>query len=123
MPPPDFAPLPAIQPAETPARPEYRIELDLVTDTVSCILRPSDAGRTGSHSRYTVSNPDPAQTVILASAVHVAVHPTLDIRVKATCQTSSDAASYTHLSQVKITVDGAEHFLKSWAETVPRKLS
>ena len=64
-----------------------------------------------------------ALTVISSSATHVAVHPTLDIRIEATCQTSSDATSYSHLSQVRITVDGAEHFRKSWNATVPRKLS
>jgi len=67
-----------------------------------------------------VSNRDPANAVISASATHVAVHPTLDIRIEATCQTSSDATSYTHLSQVRVTVDGAEHFRKSWNATVPR---
>ena len=70
-----------------------------------------------------MSNRNPACTVIASSATHVAVHPTLDIRVEATCQTASDASSYTHLSQVRITVDGAEHFSKSWSESVPRRLS
>jgi predicted acyl esterase len=109
--------------AETLAQPTYRFEFDLVKDTVSCVLQPADAGRTSSQSRYTVSNRDPALTVISSSATHVAVHPTLDIRIEATCQTSSDATSYAHLSQVRITVDGAEHFRKSWNATVPRKLS
>jgi predicted acyl esterase len=121
MPPPEFAPPPPASAAE--GRPEYQLEFDLVQDTVSCVLRPTDSGRTSSRSRYTVSNRDPAHTVISASATHMAVHPTLDIRVEATCQTTSDAASYTHLSQVRVTVDGAEHFVKSWAASVPRKLS
>ncbi len=128
----DPQPLAAPQLTESPhpapaqeilAQPAYRLELDLVKDTVSCVLQPADAGRTSSQSRYTVSNRDPANTVISASATHVAVHPTLDIRIEATCQTSSDATSYTHLSQVRITVDGAEHFRKSWNTTVPRGLS
>jgi predicted acyl esterase len=119
-----FAPSPHALPAvETLARPEYRFELDLVDDTVSCVLRQPDGGRTSGHSRYTVANRHPARTVIASSATHVAVHPTLDIRVEATCRTSSDEASYTHLSQVRITVDGAEHFSKSWSESVPRRLS
>jgi hypothetical protein len=124
LPVPRFAPSPQAMPAaEVLARPEYRFELDLMDDTVSCVLRPAGGGRTSSHSRYTVSNNDPARTVISASATHIAEHPTLDIRVEATCQTSSDATSYSHLSQVRITIDGAEHFRKSWTETVPRKLS
>jgi hypothetical protein len=128
----DPEPLPAPSLAESPhaapavytlAQPTYRLELNPVEDTVCCILQPAESGRTSSQSRYTVSNRDPAHTVISASATHVAAHPTLDIRVEATCQTSSDATSYTHLSQVRITIDGAEHFRKSWNATVPRNLS
>ncbi len=130
--PPDPRPLPALEFAPSPhalpvestlARPDYSFELDLVNDTVSCVLRPADAGRTSSRSRYSVSNKDPSRAVITASATHTAVHPTLEIRVEATSQTSSDETTYTHMSQVRITVDGAEHFRKSWSETVPRKLS
>jgi predicted acyl esterase len=124
LPAPDFAPsLHALPTVDILAKPDYRFELDLVDDTVSCVLRAPEGGRTTNHSRYTVSNRDPANTVITAYATHVAVHPTLDIRVEAACQTSSDAAGYTHLSQVRITVDGAEHFSRSWSESVPRKLS
>ena len=124
LPAPDFAPSPHALPAiGTLARPDYRFELDLVEDTVSCVLRPPDGGSTSNRSRYTVSNRNPARTAIISSATHVAVHPTLDIRIEATCQTSSDETSYTHLSQVRITVDGAEHFSKSWSESVPRRLS
>jgi hypothetical protein len=122
--PPAFAPSPHPLPAAgTLPRPEYRFELDLVDDTVSCVLRPADSGHTSSRSRYTVSNRHPARTVIASSATHVAPHPALDIRVEATCQTASDASSFTHLSQVRITVGGAEHFSKSWSESVPRRLS
>jgi hypothetical protein len=121
---PEFAASPHPLPtAESLARPEYTFEFDLVNDTVACVLRAPEAGRTSNHSRYTVSNRDPARTSITASVTHVAVHPTLDIRVEATCQTSSDVDSYTHLSQVRITVDGAAHFSKSWSESVLRKLS
>ena len=31
-----------------------------------------------------------------------------------TCQTASDATSYTHLSTVRISVDGTRYFRKSW---------
>jgi hypothetical protein len=121
---PDFAPSPhALPTAESLARPGYTFELDLVNDTVTCALRAPEGGRTSNHSRYTVSNRDPAHTTIIGRATHTAVHPTLDIRVEATCQTTSDADAYTHLSQVRITVDGAPHFSKSWSESVPRKLS
>jgi uncharacterized protein len=122
--PPEFSASPHALPlAASLARPDYRFELDLVDDTVTCVLRAPEGGRTSNHSRYTVSNRDPAHTTITASATHIAVHPTLDIRVEATCQTSSDTESYMHLSQVRITVDGATHFNKSWSESVLRKLS
>jgi uncharacterized protein len=49
MPAPEFAPPPAMQSPEMLERPEYRFECDLVADSVSCILRPVDAGRTSSH--------------------------------------------------------------------------
>ncbi len=121
---PDFAASPhALPTAESLARPGYTFELDLVKDTVTCALRAPEAGRTSNHSRYTVSNRDPAHTTIIGSATHTALHPTLDIRIEATCQTTSDADAYTHLSQVRITVDGAPHFSKNWSESVPRKLS
>jgi hypothetical protein len=61
--------------------------------------------------------------VIDASATHVAVHPTLDIRIDAGCQTTSDATSYTHVSTVQISVNGTPYFHKSWSESVPRRLS
>jgi hypothetical protein len=122
--PPEFAPSPhALPAAESLARPGYTFELDLVNDTVTCVLRAPEGGRTSNHSRYAVSNRDPAHITIIGSATHTAVHPTLDIRVEATCQTTSDADTYTHLSQVRITLDGAPHFSKSWSATVPRKLS
>jgi hypothetical protein len=124
LPPPEFGASPhALPTAESLARPGYTFEFDLVNDTVACVLRAPDGGWTTNDSRYTVSNRDPARTTIIGNATHIAVHPTLDIRVEATCQTSSDADTYTHLSQVRITVDGATHFSKSWSESVPRKVS
>src|SRR5262249_13844934 len=105
------------------ARPGYTFELDLVNDTVTCALRAPESGHTSNHSRYTVSNRNPADTAIIGSATHTAVHPTLDISVEATSHTTSDATTFTHISQVRITVDGTPHFSKSWFESVPRKLS
>jgi predicted acyl esterase len=122
--PPSFADSPHPMPSvDALARPDYAFHLDLVNDTVTCELRTQDGGRTSNHSRYTVSNRDPAHTVIDASATHVAVHPTLDIRIDAGCQTTSDATSYTHVSTVQISVNGTPYFHKSWSESVPRRLS
>jgi hypothetical protein len=124
LPTPVFAASPhATPPADEHAQPIYAFHLDLVNDTVTCELRAPEGGRTTNLSRYTVSNREPAHTVIDASATHMAVHPTLDIRVDAACQTVSDAASYTHLSTVRISVNGKPYFDKSWSESVPRNLS
>jgi uncharacterized protein len=88
---------------ETLAQPTYRLELDLVNDTVSCVLQPPDVGRTSSHSHYTVSNRESAHTMISALPTHLAVHLMLGIRIEAACQSSSHPTGYTHLSQVWIT--------------------
>jgi uncharacterized protein len=124
LPAPEFSASPHPAPsADVLVRPGYAFHLDLVNDTVTCELRAAEGGRTTNHSRYTVSNRDPAHTVINSTATHVAVHPTLDIRVDAACQTASDATSYTHLSTVEISVNGTRYFHKSWSVSVPRRLS
>ena len=123
LPPPEFAPSPHPLPAEDAlARPEYTMRWDLVADSVTCELASVEARASGigNRSRYTVSNRTPAETSIESSYTYRAPHPTLDIRVEATCQTTSDAVSYTHASQVEIRVGGRIHFRKSWTESVPR---
>jgi predicted acyl esterase len=120
---PDFAPSPqATPPAEAIPCAGYALRWDLVADTVTCELASADAVATGwgNRSSYTVSNRTPAHASIVSSYAYRAPHPTLDIRVDATCQTVSDAASYTHTAQIEIRVDGALHFRKSWTESVPR---
>jgi predicted acyl esterase len=124
LPPPVLAPSPhALPAADALARPEYSLRLDLVDDTVTCELATPAGGKTSNRSRYTVSNRDPARTSIVSSAIHSVAHPTLAIRVEADCQTVSDAVSYSHISTVRILVDGSAYFTKSWTESVPRGLS
>jgi hypothetical protein len=124
LPPPDFAPSPHALPSEASLpRPVYAMHHDLVNETVTCELATPPGGRTSNQSRYTVSNREPAHTVIESSATHAAVHPTLDIRVEADCRTVSDATSYTHVSIVRISIDGTPYFSNTWTETVPRGLS
>ena len=124
LPAPEFAPSPhALPAAETLARPDYRFELDLVDDTVSCVLRPPDGGRTSKRlALHGVESESGAHGDHLVGNARRGA-PDAGYSVEATCQTSSDETSYTHLSQVRITVDGAEHFNKSWSESVPRRLS
>jgi len=118
--PPEFAPSPHPTPrAEELARPTYVLHHDYVADTVTCELATPDERR-ANRSRLTVSNRDPARTVIESSMSYRAPHPTLDIRVECGCQTASDATSYTHATQIKIRIDGRAHFSKSWTDSVPR---
>jgi hypothetical protein len=96
-------------------QPGYTLTLDLVKDAVTCQL---DNG--ANRSSYTVSNRDPAHVVIDASYGYRAPHPTLDIRIEATCQTTSDAISYSHMAQVEVLVNGRRHFCRSWTAAVSR---
>ncbi|MER8524454.1 CocE/NonD family hydrolase [Mesorhizobium sp. M1076] len=127
LPPPDFvdSDVPQASP-ETMPQPTYTLHQDLVADQVTCELVTGDAGSRivgCNRSRYTVSNRNPAQTTIDASFSYRAPHPTLDIRIEAACQTTSDSASYTHAVQIGIQINGHAHFQKSWTESVPRKWS
>ncbi len=118
LPPPSFHGSPhPIPTADAIERPGYSLSHDLVDDTVTCSLVSTGGS---NRSAYTVSNCNPAHAVINSSYSYTAPHPTLDIRVVATCQTASDATSYIHSAQVEITVNGGRHFQKSWAESVPR---
>ena len=110
-------PLPAAGAIE---RPGYSLTHDLVNDTVTCSLISTGGA---NRSVYTVSNHDPAQASIDSNYTYTAPHPTLDIRIVATCQTASGATSYTHAAQVEIAVNGRRHFRKSWTESVPRDWS
>jgi hypothetical protein len=119
--PPSFHDSPSPIPmADTIARPGYSLSHDIVRDMVTCTLTNADGS---NRSAYTVSNRDPAHAVIDSSYSCMAPHPTLDIRLEATCQTASDATTYTHAAQVEITVNGRRHFQKSWIESVPRHWS
>jgi uncharacterized protein len=105
--------------------PEYGIHMDLIRDTVtSGFVSPPSVPPTGvNSSRFTVSNANPARATIDSSVTYLPPHPTLKIEIEATCQTTSDENTYSHLSQVDIEINGQRYFSKSWAETVPRRFS
>jgi hypothetical protein len=123
LPPPEFAesPIPAVR-EEALRCPIYSMQLDFVADTVTCELVNPDPLR-HNHSRWTVSNRDPARASIISSVTYRPHHPTLDIRIESGCQLVSDALSYTHTVQLDISIDGRPHFSRSWTESVPRELS
>jgi hypothetical protein len=106
--------------------PTYTLHRDFVNDTVTCELGMmiGDAGsRTDGYNRskYTVSNQRPAFTTIESSFTCSQPHPTLDIRIDSTCQTTSNETSYSHGTQLQIRINGGIHFEKSWLESVPRE--
>lgn len=119
LPPPCFAPAP--QPFRLPTPPIYRMQHDLVEDSVTCELQAGEPSRR-LRSRYTVSNADPASVAIESACSFQPPHQRHDIQIEATCRTTSDADAFHHRSDVAITVDGAPRFRKSWAESVARRL-
>ncbi len=123
FPPPAFepSPIPAKRTDELPS-PTYSMHLDFVADTVTCELVNPDPVRR-NHSLMTISNRDPARASIVSSVTYRPQHPTLDIRIDSGCQLVSDATTYTHTVQLDIRIDGRPHFIKSWTECVPRRLS
>jgi hypothetical protein len=126
LPEPKFAESPhPLPPLAAVAKPEYSLHFDLVNDTVTSeFASPPSVPPTGvNHSRFTVSNRNPARASIESRTTYTAPHPTLDIHIAATCQTASDETSYTHISEVEITVNGNRYFQKSWTESVPRNHS
>ena len=99
--------------------PTYAMHHDLVADTVTCELANVDPNELNV-SRYTVSNRDPAATVIESSLRYRPQLAGKAIEIDASCHTASDATQYSHSSRVEIRVEGQLHFDKSWTETAPR---
>jgi predicted acyl esterase len=121
---PQFAESPHALPAlSTVAAPEYAIRFDLVRDTVTTefVSPPSIPPSGVIRSLFTVSNANPARAVVHSEVTYTAAHPTLNVHLDASCQTSSDENSDTHMSELEITVNGNRHFQKSWTESAPRR--
>jgi len=121
---PHFAESPhPLPPLSALAAPEHSIHLDLVRDTVTSeFVSPPSTPPTGiNRSRFAVSNANPARALIESSVTYSPPHPVLDIKIVASCHTSSDENSFTHISEVEIEINGKRHFQKSWTESVPRR--
>jgi hypothetical protein len=103
------------------AAPTYSIHHDLVEDTVTCELANTDEIGLNK-SRYTVSNLNPAVSVI-DSSCRYRPPSNKNMKIDATCRTTSDATHYVHISRVEIHVDGKLYFDKTWNETVARNWS
>ncbi|RUV68129.1 CocE/NonD family hydrolase [Mesorhizobium sp. M5C.F.Cr.IN.023.01.1.1] len=106
------------------AIPTYALHHDLIGDSVTCELAAGDITNGGyNRSTYTISNRDPANTIIEAKCLYRPQHPSTDIQVEANCRTVSDAKNYTHEVQVSIKTGGRLFFEKEWTECAPRGLS
>ncbi len=104
----------------------HEIKHDLVNETVTATLeRISETGPAPglAHSTYTVSQSNPAETVLKARYVYEVPPAGSRMTVEANESLASDPESFHFLSQVEVTVDGKPHFQKSWRVSVPRKLN
>ena len=101
--------------------PTYAMHHDLVEDTVTCELANTDEIGLNK-SRYTVSNRNPAVSII-DSSFRYRPPPERNVQIDATCHTASDSTHYVHTSRVEIYVDGKLYFEKTWNETVARNWS
>jgi putative CocE/NonD family hydrolase len=122
LPTPEFAPSPNPHPRlETVTKPEHTVTLDLInqTTTVSTASASDPPGTTGRAS-FTVSSKNPAEAVMRGTSQLIISKPGVQITVDAQCVTSSDAATFQHLVEVEVTVNGRRHFNKSWSVVVPR---
>ena len=93
-PPPRFedSPIAALRGAPAPT---YAIHHDLVADTVICEIANVDQNE-HNVSRYTVSNLDPAATVIESSCRYRPQRAGKATQIDASCRTSSEATQYSH---------------------------
>jgi putative CocE/NonD family hydrolase len=114
LPPVDFAPSPNPLPdPETIPKPEHKVILDLVNQTATVA--------TNDQSRFTVSMKEPAKATMKGTGSVVISKPDQEIRVDAQCVTVSNAATFRHMVEVEVTVNGRRHFARSWTVVVPRE--
>jgi putative CocE/NonD family hydrolase len=112
LPAPDFRPSPNPLPElESLPKPEHTVCFDLINEAVTV--------RTARAS-FTVSLKNPAEAVMTGTRQLVISKAGTEVRVEAQCVTSSDAATFRHLVEVEVTVNGKRHFNKGWTVVVPR---
>ena len=126
LPAPVFKPSPHPDPKlEDVPRPEHTVTQDLVNQTTTTsFASPSGTPVRGvNRSSFTVSQKDPADATIQSSYEFPVPLLGSDVNVSAQSTLASDKASYRHLVEIEITINGMRHFHKSWSVTVPRKLN
>jgi uncharacterized protein len=131
--PPQFPalPKPQLQPSEVPLpnavtvrKPEYKVTYDLINQTTT-VTTGVGAGADAFVGRttFTVSDSDPAQAVMKSIVDYMVSQPEGDIKVQAQSVTESDEKVFRHLVEIEVTVNGKQHFNKSWTMSVPRTLN
>ncbi|MBI3923641.1 MAG: CocE/NonD family hydrolase [Armatimonadetes bacterium] len=120
---PDVQPCPHPLPArETIPKPDYAITHDLVNQTVTMSYT-CRIGAGINQSSFTVSATKPAEAVVKSSYDYTIARPDSVIKVDTHCVTASDEATFRHLVEVEISVNGRQHFNKSWAVSIPREFN
>ena len=120
LPDPDLKPATSDLPRrEELSPPEYSISRDPINETATAQFG-ARFGAGTNNAKFTVSSRDPAQAVAQADADITCELPGKEVVVKAQCVTSSDEASFHHVVDVNITINGMPHFTKGWSASVPR---
>jgi putative CocE/NonD family hydrolase len=130
---------PSLRPVETAdelemMQPVHQIAFDPVTETVTMTEEPSgkwkkDASdstkaKTESRSSFTVSDSNPAEATEKSTTDSYFDLPGgVEIRVESSEVVMSNKDSFLYLPHVDVTINGKEHFSKSWTIQVPRDLN
>ena len=123
---PDLKRLPNADPAILDKPTEYTITHDLANQTTTvCLGKATNepAAKLTQQSSFTVSSRNPANAVLKAGAVYTITRPEMEIEVEANEVTTSDAATFRHLTAVEVRVNGKHYFDKSWSVTIPRQMN
>jgi hypothetical protein len=126
MPTPNLEQLPTADPEQLPTSTEYSITQDMAEQTATLHLgvESGDAdNRLQVKSAFTVDNQSPATAVLDAKGHFQIRRPQFDIEIHSDEQTCSDAESFHHTVQVRITRDGKLGFEKDWSVVIPRQLN
>ena len=89
------------------------VTYDLVNQTATIAI-----GTAPHISTFTVSSKDPANDISKGTNVYSVNRGGVDIQVATQCTTTSDEATFRHMVEVEITVNGKRHFNKSWTAVV-----
>jgi putative CocE/NonD family hydrolase len=122
LPAPDLRPSPNPLPhIDTIKKPEHTVTLDLINQTVTVnTANTSDPAGQSNRTTFTVSLTNPAEAVMKGTNRLTISKAGVQIGIDAQCITTSDAATFRHLVEVEVTVNGKRHFDKSWSLVVPR---